>query len=291
MTDIADLSADPLVSTEWLAARLGDPNVRVLDATWAMPADKRDPRAEHQAARIPGAVFFDIDQVADTSIPLPHMLPAPKVFAAAVAAMGVGDDTWVVAYDNNNLIASARLWWTFRAMGHDRIKVLDGGLAKWRAEDRPLESGPQAAPTPAHFTAKPRPELVRSFEQVLAGSEAIVDARSAGRFTGEAPEPRAGLRGGHMPGARNVPHGEILTPEGRLKPAEALMGVFDAAGVKRDAPLVASCGSGVTASGLALALARTGKWDTAIYDGSWSEWGGRADAPVVTGPAATGPAD
>jgi thiosulfate/3-mercaptopyruvate sulfurtransferase len=286
MTDFADLSADPLVSTEWLAARLGDPRVRVLDATWAMPADKRDPRGEHAEARIPGAAFFDIDQVADTSIPLPHMLPAPEVFAAAVGAMGVGDDTWVVAYDNNNLIASARLWWTFRAMGHDKVKVLDGGLAKWRAEGRPLESGPPAAPQPTHFTAKARPELVRSFEQVLAGGEAIVDARSAGRFTGEAPEPRAGLRGGHMPGARNVPHGDILTPDGRLKSPEALASLFDAAGVRRDAPLVASCGSGVTASGLALALARTGKWDTAVYDGSWSEWGARADAPVVTGPAA-----
>jgi thiosulfate/3-mercaptopyruvate sulfurtransferase len=259
--------------------------VRVLDATWAMPAEKRDCRAEHAAAHIPGSIFFDIDAVADTSIPLPHMLPAPGVFAAAVSAMGVGDQTLVVVYDNNNLIASGRLWWTFRAMGHDHVKVLDGGLAKWRAESRPLDSGPAAEAAPAHFTARPRPELVRSFEQVLSGGEAVVDARPGPRFRGEVAEPRPGLRSGHMPGARSVPHGEILTPEGRLKSVEALDALFDAAGVRRDAPLVASCGSGVTASGLALALARTGKWDTAVYDGSWSEWGGRPEAPVVTGPA------
>ncbi|MGC1304174.1 MAG: rhodanese-like domain-containing protein, partial [Caulobacteraceae bacterium] len=214
--------ADPLVSTDWLAERLDDPKVRVLDATWCMPTDNRNPRAEYEQAHIPGAGFFDIDAVADISIPLPHMLPSPEAFAAAVSAMGVGDETLVVAYDNNGLIASARLWWTFRAMGHDQVRVLDGGLAKWRAEGRPLETNSASVvPTPARFTATSSPALVRSFDQVKAGTEAVVDARSAARFTGEAPEPRAGLKSGHMPGALNVPHSEILA-NGRLKSAEAL---------------------------------------------------------------------
>jgi len=274
---------DPLVSTDWLAAWLDDPKVRVLDATWFMPAEGRDAHAEHAAAHIPGAAFFDIDAVADHTTDLPHMLPSPEAFAAAVSAMGVGDDTLVVAYDDNGLIASARLWWTFRAMGHDAVTVLDGGLRKWRAEGRPLESGPAAPTTEACFTPKSRLELVRTFEQLLAGTDPVVDARSAARFLGQAPEPRAGLKSGHMPGALNVPHSEILTAEGRLKPSDALAAVFGDAGVPPAGALTTSCGSGVTASGLALALARLGRWDVAVYDGSWSEWGGRADAPVVTG--------
>jgi thiosulfate/3-mercaptopyruvate sulfurtransferase len=280
---MTDARTDPLVSTDWLAARLDDQKVRVLNATWFMPADGRDAHAEHAAAHIPGAAFFDIDAVADIGSDLPHMLPSPEAFAAAASVMGVGDDTLVVAYDDNGLIASARLWWTFRAMGHDAVKVLDGGLRKWRAEGRPLDSGPTAPTAETRFTPRFRPELVRAFEQVLAGAEPVVDARSAARFLGQAPEPRAGLKSGHMPGALNVPHSEILTAEGRLKPAEALADAFDAAGVPPHGPLTTSCGSGVTASGLALALARLGRWDAAVYDGSWSEWGGRADAPVVTG--------
>jgi thiosulfate/3-mercaptopyruvate sulfurtransferase len=275
-----DLPADPLVSTAWLAEHLHQ--VRVLDATWAMPADNRDPAAEHAQAHIPGAHFFDIDAVADHASGLPHMLPSPEAFAAAVSALGVGDDDLVVVYDDNGLIASARLWWTFRVFGHDRVKVLDGGLARWRAEERLLEQGLDTLPTPASFTAKFRPELVRDFAQVLAGGTPVVDARPAGRFTGEVPEPRPGLRGGHMPGALSVPHSQILS-DGALKPADELRQVFAQAGVPDEGPLTTTCGSGVTASGLALALARLGRWDVAVYDGSWSEWGARADAPVETG--------
>ena len=279
-------STDPLVSTEWLASRLGADDIVVLDASWHMPAAARDPAAEFRDAHIAGALFFDIDAVADQSSGLPHMLPEPGVFAEAVGALGVGDATTVVAYDVGGLIASARLWWMFRAMGHDKVVVLDGGLAKWRAEGRPMATG-DAFARPKRFTAKPRPDLVRDFDAMRrtvdqgAAGELVLDARSGPRFSGEVAEPRPGLARGHMPGAVNLPSSTLITADGRLKSAEALAAAFEGAGVDGRRPVTTSCGSGVTACILALGLARLGRWDVAVYDGSWTEWGARADAPTV----------
>jgi thiosulfate/3-mercaptopyruvate sulfurtransferase len=216
------------------------------------------------------------------------MLPEPQVFAEAVGALGVGDETTVVAYDVGGLIASARLWWTFRAMGCDRIVVLDGGLANWRAEDRPIARG-EAFARPKRFTPAPRPELVRDFDslrRIISGGARetrVLDARPAPRFRGEVAEPRPGLARGHMPGAMNLPSSALVDPDGRLKSAEALKAAFDGVGLDDPWPIITSCGSGVTACILALGLARLGRWDVAVYDGSWTEWGAKADAPVVTG--------
>jgi thiosulfate/3-mercaptopyruvate sulfurtransferase len=275
-----------MVATDWLAERLGEPGLVIIDATWFMPGEPRDARAEHAERHIPGAVFFDIDEVSDHSSDLPHMLPAPADFATHARRLGVDPDSRVVVYDAHGLFSAPRVWWTFRAMGHQAVFVLDGGLPKWIAEGRPLEQG---WPQNPHGTFKARPDaaLVRDFDGVRAAlrSDAaqVLDARAAARFRGDAPEPRAGLRAGHMPGAVNLPWTDIVA-DGRLLDAEALRARFAAAGVDLERPIVTSCGSGVTASTLALALARLGRSDVAVYDASWVEWGARADAPVAVGP-------
>jgi thiosulfate/3-mercaptopyruvate sulfurtransferase len=279
--------SDPLVSPAWLAERLADAKVQVVDATWYMPGEDGSGAADHAAGHIPGAIFFDIDAIADRATDLPHMLPSPDAFAAAVGALGLRREATVVVYDARGIFSAPRVWWTLRVMGFPQVFVLDGGLPRWRAEGHPVEN---AATTPVKTTlaAEFRPELVRDLDAVraLLASRAaqLVDARSAGRFTGEAPEPRAGLRSGHMPGARNLPWGELLTADGTMKAQAEIRARFEAAGVDLTAPIVSTCGSGVTAATLALGLARLGRTDVAVYDGSWTEWGGRSDTPVVTGP-------
>ena len=278
---------DPLVSTAWLADHLGDADLRIVDASWWMPAEDRSGAVEFREAHVPGAVFFDIDAIADRAVDLPHMLPAPEAFAEAAGALGLAREATIVVYDTFGVRASARVWWTLRVMGYRKVFVLDGGLKAWRAEGRPLESG---EPQPVATTVTPAFDaaLVRSLtdmRRLVGGTSAqVVDARGAARFRGEAPEPRAGLRSGHMPGALNVPFDSLLNPDGRMKPAADLTPIFDAARVDLDQPIVTSCGSGVTASVVTLALARLGRDRVAVYDGSWTEWGGLADVPVVTGP-------
>jgi len=274
---------DAVVTTEWLAKHLGEPDVRVLDGTWHMPQLKRDPRAEFADAHIPGAAFFDIDAIADHSTALPHMLPDAATFARAAGALGIGSGDRVVVYDVRGVISAARVWWTFRAFGHDTVAVLDGGLRKWRAEGRPVESG-TPAPAARAFKATPRPELVRDFDAVRANiasrAAQVLDARSAGRFAGTEPEPRAGLRGGHIPGSLNLPYDSLYRADGTLQSPEELRAALQGAGVDLARPVVTTCGSGVTASVLALALYLVGRRDVAVYDGSWSEWGGRPDTPI-----------
>ena len=276
---------EPLVTTDWLAKHLTDPDVRVVDGTWHMPQAGRDARAEFDAAHIPGAVFFDIDAIADRTTTLPHMLPSAEAFGAAVGALGVGNGHRVVVYDVRGVVSAARVWWTFRTFGHDAVAVLDGGLRKWRAEGRPVESG-GTAPSRRAFTARLRPELVRDVEamraNVASGAAQVLDARSAGRFAGTEPEPRAGLRGGHIPGSLNLPYETLYRADGTLKAPDELRAAITAAGVDLGRPVVTSCGSGVTASVLALALYLVGRPDAAVYDGSWSEWGARSDTPVET---------
>lgn len=278
--------SDPLVSTAWLADHLGAPDVRVVDASWYFPHEEKDALAQFRLAHVPGAVFFDIDEIADDSSDLPHMLASPVKFASRVRKLGLGDGTRIVVYDQLGLRSAARVWWNFRAMGHQDVVVLDGGLPKWIAEGRPVEDGP-ALPRDRHFTARFNSDLVRDLGQVKRalgdGRTQLVDARPAGRFTGEQPEPRAGLRSGHMPGAISVPSASLLAPDGTVKTAAQLAELFETAGVDLNRPLVTTCGSGITAAMLSLALARLGKDRAPVYDGSWAEWGSRDDTEVVTG--------
>lgn len=283
-----------IVSTSWLAEHLDDPDVRIVDATYHLPGTNRDAAAEFAEAHIPGAVFFDVDGIAapESKAPggLPHMLPPPELFAERMAALGIGNDSFVVCYDVHGLMSAARAWWMLRAFGHDGVAVLDGGLPAWKAEGRPLQSG---APTPAlaRFTAHFRPALLRSKAEVMAGTVGtVIDARARERFEGTAPEPRPGLRGGHIPGALNLPFGELLDPATkRLLSPEKIAARFAAAGLPESGPVTASCGSGITACVLALGLHRIGREDAAVYDGSWAEWGMPGGTPVETGPARTRP--
>lgn len=277
-----------LVSTGWLDAHLNDPDLRVIDASWYLPGEGRDARAEYAVAHIPGARFFDIDEIADRRSSLPHMAPPPEMFVSRLRAMGIGDGHQVVVYDGSGIRSAARVWWTFRLMGKTDVAVLDGGFPRWRAEGRPVED---QAPLlrDRHLTAARQAGLVKDVTQVAAasklGDHQIVDARPAGRFRGTEPEPWPGLRSGHIPGARNLPFLEVLNPDGTMKDTAALRAAFDAAGVDLARPIITTCGSGVTASVLALALERLGHRDWAVYDGSWAEWGSFPDLKIATGDA------
>jgi thiosulfate/3-mercaptopyruvate sulfurtransferase len=276
--------SDALVSTDWLAERLGAPDVKVADATYFLPTMGRDAKEEYRLAHIPGAVYFDIDDIADSDDPLPHMLPDAAKFSSRVRRLGLGDGVRIVLYDNNRYSASARAWWMFRVFGHGDVAVLDGGLAKWRAEGRPVDDA-EVTPREAHFTARRNNLLVRDLEQMRANlvsrRELVIDARAAGRFAGSEPEPRVGLRSGHIPGSVCLPYTDLIQPDGTLAPADELRRRFEAVGMDQR-PIATTCGSGVTAGTLALALYEIGVPEVAVYDGSWTEWGGRADTPVET---------
>lgn len=277
-----------LVSTGWLAAHLKDPDLRVLDASWYLPAAGRNPAQEYQNAHIPGARFFDIDDISDHRSDLPHMVPPIEKFMSRMRAMGVGDGHQVVVYDGAGLQSAARVWWMFRLMGQNNVAVLDGGFPKWQAEGHEIEDLPPMV-RDRHMTVRFQNHLVRDVTQVAAasklGDHEIIDARSSGRFTGTAPEPREGLRGGHIPGSRNVPYTDLLNDDATMKDTAALRAVFEAAGVDLSKPAITTCGSGVTAAVLSLALERIGKADHALYDGSWAEWGMFPTVSVATGEA------
>lgn len=275
------------VSTEWLANHLHDPGLSVVDGSWYLPAQGRDAKAEYEAGHIPRAVFFDQDVVVEPESKLPHTLPSPEVFATFAGSMGISQDDTIIVYDGPGLFSAPRVWWMFRIMGAKDVRLLEGGIDRWKAEGRPVTD----SPTPIAaclFETDFDESRVASLDEMVAivetGSAQVADARPAGRFAGVDPEPRAGIRGGHMPGARNVP-ALSLSRDGRLLPPDELRAAFENAGIDLSKPIVTSCGSGVTAAVLALALETLGHPDTRLYDGSWTEWGGRRDTPVVAGKA------
>ncbi|MGK7654746.1 3-mercaptopyruvate sulfurtransferase [Roseovarius sp. B08] len=277
-----------LVSTDWLAAHLGDPDLRVLDATYFLPGVERDARAEYDQAHIPGARLFDIDDISDHRSDLPHMAPPVEKFMSRMRQMGVGDGHQVVVYDTHGLFSAARVWWLFRLMGQTDVAVLDGGLHKWLAEGRPTEDLPPMI-RDRHMTVRREAHRVKDVTQVAAASKlgdyTILDARAPGRFRGDEPEPRKGLRAGHIPNSRNVPYSTLLNDDATMKSPDELRAIFDAAGADLTRPVITSCGSGVTAAVINLALERIGKTDHALYDGSWTEWGAFPTVSVATGEA------
>ena len=277
-----------LVSTEWLHAHLKDPDLRILDGSYYLPQMGRDPRAEYDAAHIPNARFFDIDDVSDHGSDLPHMVPPVEKFMSRMRALGVGDGHQVVIYDGMGLFSAARVWWLFKLMGQNNIAVLDGGLPKWQAEGRPVEDLPPVI-RDRHITVRRQNHLVKDVTQVSAASKLgdyeIIDARSPGRFRGEEPEPRAGLRPGHIPGSKNVCFKDLLNADQTMKNPLEIRQIFEAAGVDFNKPAITTCGSGVTAAVLSLGLERIGKTDHSLYDGSWSEWGLFPTVPIATGDA------
>ena len=274
-----------LVSTDWLGSRLGTPGLVIIDASWHLPAQNRDAKQEYRDGHIPGAVFFDLDAVSAHDTSLPHMMPTPIAFASAMRKLGVPDGAQIVVYDAAGLFSAPRLWWMLRAFGARDVAILDGGLPKWKAEGRPLEDG-ETIRTPAHFNARLDHSVIASMDDVrkaLAENTAqVLDARPAERFRGEAPEPRPGLRMGHMPGAKSTPFGAFVD-NGRLKPAPELVKALDALGVDAGRPAITTCGSGVSAAIVTLALAVAGRQPGALYDGSWAEWGAPDGPPVATG--------
>jgi thiosulfate/3-mercaptopyruvate sulfurtransferase len=284
---MTDFSSKWLVETDWLQERLNAPGLVIMDASLKMPADTVDPHAAYRERHIPGALFFDIDELSDTSTPLPHMLPPPEQFASRMRKMGVGDGMKVVVYDTRGIFSSPRAWWMFRVMGHADVAVLNGGLKKWIAEGRPIESGASAPRSERHFTARKNSALVRDIGDMLAAVEAkhpqIADARAKARFDGHEAELRPVPRLGHMPGACNVPYAQLTNEDGTLKAAGALRAAFAKAGIDPEKPVITTCGSGVTACILALGLAVLGNEWASIYDGSWAEWSNTPHAPVAGG--------
>ncbi len=279
-------NADALVDTGWLADRLGDPGIRIVDATWYLPGVDRSGRAEYAERHIPGAVYWDLDEIADPHDPLPHMLPDAPTFAGHMARLGIGDGLRVVVYDTVGSMTAPRVWWMLRSFGHDDVAVLDGGLAKWLAEERPTNADAPAQGA-GQFTATVRAHMVRDLAAIRANlnsaAEQVLDARGAGRFSGVEPEPRPNCRSGHIPGSLNLPYDGLIDGETKtFLPAAALAERFTGAGLEPSRPVVTTCGSGVTACVLALGLHLLGRDDVAVYDGSWSEWGTRDDTPVET---------
>ncbi|WP_281301568.1 MULTISPECIES: 3-mercaptopyruvate sulfurtransferase [unclassified Iodidimonas] len=275
----------PLVSTDWLEQHLSAPDIRVLDASWHLPDSDHDARADYGAAHIPGAVFFNLDEISDPDTELPHMLPEPEAFSSAMRRLGIGDGSTIIVYDTGDLHSAARAWWMFRVFGQRDVFVLDGGLGKWRRENRPLEDLPPG-PRERHFSARRHDNLVADLDAAIKASThqtaQILDARGNPRFLGQEPEPRAGVEPGHIPGAINVPYGSLYQPDGTLKSPQDLQQIFKTAGVDLKKPVITSCGSGVTACSIALALTAIGHRDWSVYDGSWAEYGSQPTLPKIT---------